>query len=93
MHEVHRRQWSREEIQAVFQYLPIFGIQFQMYTKVVDRPASQIKSFYYNNLQRIRASEQRDAEAQENRLISGSLVELMRLAVVDIQEQGRWFYE
>ncbi|CAL6053112.1 Homeobox-like_domain superfamily [Hexamita inflata] len=86
MHEVRRRQWSREEIQVVFQYLPIFGIQFQMYTKVVDRPVSQIKSFYYNNLQRIRAREQREAETQENRHISGSLVELMCLAVVDIQE-------
>ncbi|CAL6071510.1 Homeobox-like_domain superfamily [Hexamita inflata] len=85
MSKTHNK-WTSEEIQTLLQYLPIFGIKFKLYTTVISRPESQIKSFYYNNLQRIRASEQRDAEAQENRLISGSLVELMRLAVVDIQE-------
>ncbi|CAL6071508.1 Homeobox-like_domain superfamily [Hexamita inflata] len=80
MSKTHNK-WTSEEIQTVFQYLPIFGIKFKLYTTVISRPENQIKSFYYNNLQRIRAKEQRNAELQENKQISGFLVELMRSTV------------
>ncbi|CAL5984961.1 Homeobox-like_domain superfamily [Hexamita inflata] len=80
MSKMHNK-WTSEEIQTVFQSLPIFGIKFKLYTTVISRPENQIKSFYYNNLQRIRAKEQRDAELLENKQISGFLVELMRSTV------------
>ncbi|CAL6023299.1 Conserved_hypothetical protein [Hexamita inflata] len=83
MSRVNRKQWSNDEIQTVFQFLPIFGIQFKMYTNVINRSVSQIKSFYYNNLQRIRSREQRASEQKENKEISCSLIQFMRIAVVD----------
>ncbi|CAL6046281.1 SANT/Myb_domain [Hexamita inflata] len=81
MPKVHNK-WTNEEIQLVFKYLPAFGKNFEMYTQVINRPKNQIKSFYYNHLQRMRSQEKRNAEAQDIVFLSSSLANLMHLVSV-----------
>ncbi|CAL5979797.1 Conserved_hypothetical protein [Hexamita inflata] len=47
-----KTKWSDQEVKTFFNLYPVYGTDFKMYTKDLDRTYSQIKGFYHNHIRR-----------------------------------------